>query len=200
MTAKRPLTHSKLSGSAGSSSRDVPVSSSGDRRGRRVSPLRLAYRLLARRAHSEEELAARLRRHGVSGAGIAATIDELKRQGYLDDAATAAQWARSWRSSKGWGPLRVRAELIRRGLDRRLAERVLAEAFPDDETEASAMQIAVRLAGKPAFAKASASGGQGPVRRLAAHLSRRGFPSDLARRVASHCCQGGDDVNIDHDD
>jgi regulatory protein len=156
----------------------------------------LAYRFLARRAHSEEELAARLRRHGVSGAGIAATIDELKRQGYLDDAATAAQWARSWRGSKGWGPLRVRAELIRRGLDRRLAERVLAEVCPDDETEASAMQIAVRLARRPAFA------GTGPrvALRLAAHLSRRGFPSDLARRVASHCCQAGDDVNIDHDD
>jgi len=159
----------------------------------------LAYRFLARRAHSEEELAAKLRRHGVSAAGIAATIDELKRQGYLDDAATAAQWACSWRGSKGWGPLRVRAELIRRGLDRRLAERVLAEAFPDDETEASAMRIAVRLAGRPAFAKASASGGQGPVRWLAAQLARRGFPDDLALRVASHCCLGGDNDMIDPD-
>jgi regulatory protein len=155
----------------------------------------LACRFLARRAHSQEELAARLRRHGVSGAGIAATLDELKRQGYLDDAATAAQWARSWRIYKGWGPLRVRAEFVRRGLDRRLAERVLAELFPDDETEAAAMQIAVRLAGRPSFAGT----GRRSALRLAAHLSRRGFPSDLARRVAARCCSGRNDDMIDAD-
>jgi len=155
----------------------------------------LAYRFLARRAYSEGELEARLRRHGVSGAEIAATLDGLKRQGYLDDAATAAQWARSWRIYKGWGPLRVRAELVRRGLDRRLAERVLAELFPDDETEAAAHRLAIRLISRPAFTRA----GRRRAQWLVAHLARRGFPADLARRVAARCCSGRDDDMIDLD-
>ncbi|MBI3620898.1 MAG: regulatory protein RecX [Nitrospirae bacterium] len=164
------------------------TASSAGRAGRR-SPRQLAYRLLARRAYSERELEARLRRRGVAAAEIAATLDGLKRLGYLDDAATAAQWARSWRTYKGWGPLRVRAELTRRGLDRRLTDRVVADSFPDDETEAAAMQAAVRLAARPAFARA----GRRRTLWLAAHLARRGFPPDLARRVAHRCCPKGED-------
>jgi regulatory protein len=153
----------------------------------------LAYRLLARRAFSERELEERLRRRGVSDAEIAVTLDGLKRQGYLDDAATAAQWARSWRTYKGWGPMRVRAELVRRGLDRRLAEQVLAESFPDDETETAAMQVAVRLVSRPAFSRA----GRRQAQWLAAHLMRRGFPIGTARRVAGRCCPGREDDMIE---
>jgi regulatory protein len=156
----------------------------------------LAFRLLARRAYSEGELAARLRRHGAPGAEIAAALEGLKRQGYLDDAVTAAEWARSWRVYKGWGPLRVRAELVRRGLDRRLAERATAECFPDDETEAAAHRLAVRLAGRAAFSRA----GRRKAQWLAAQVARRGFHADLARRVADRCCSGRDDDMIDADD
>jgi regulatory protein len=189
-----------LSGSAaGNASRGAPPASSEERKGSRISPLQLAYRYLARRAYTERELEERLRHRGVPDNGIAVVLERLKRYGYLDDAATAAQWARSWRTYKGWGPMRVRAELGRRGLDRRLTEQVLVELFPDDETEAAAMQVAVRLISRPDFAKASASGGQGPVRWLAAHLARRGFPADLAFRVAGRCCRGGNDDMIDAD-
>jgi len=153
----------------------------------------MACRLLARRAYSERELEERLRRRGVSDAEIAATFDALKQQGYLDDAATALQWARSWRSNKGWGPIRVRAELARRGLDPRMTEPLLAELFCDDETEASAMRVAVRLIRRPGFAKA----GHRRAQWLASHLLRRGFPPGLARRVASRCCSGRDDDMID---
>jgi regulatory protein len=149
--------------------------------------------LLARRAYSERELEACLRRRGVSPAETAETLDGLKRLGYLDDAATAAQWTRSWRAYKGWGPVRVRAELLRRGLERRLTERVLAESFPDDVTEAAAMQAAVRLTARPAFARA----GRRRALWLAAHLARRGFPPDLARRVAHRCCPHREEDMID---
>lgn len=190
MSAKKAPINSRSSGLAGNRSRAASSSApSAGSPGRRPTPRQLAYQLLARRAYSQHELEERLRRRGVSDADIAATIDGLKRLGYLDDAATAAQWARSWRTYKGWGPIRVRVELVRRGLDRRLAERVLAESFPDDEAEASAMQAAVRLVTRPAFARASASGGQGPARWMAAQLMRRGFSSDMARRVAGRCCR-----------
>ena len=214
MIAKRAPTSSRSSGSVDKRTRTASSTSpSSDQRGRRpsprhsaprhsaphpASPRQLAYRYLARRAYTEWELETRLRRRGVAADDVVATLEELKRLGYLNDAETAAQWARSWRLYKGWGPMRIRAELIRRGLDRPLTERLMAELFPHDETEAAAMQAAVRLAGRPAFSRASASGGQGPVRWLAAQLVRRGFPPGLAGRVASRCCSGHEeDVMID---
>ena len=207
MIAKRAPTSSRSSGSVDKRTRSAgPPAPSSAQRGRETtprlspplpsSPRQLAYRYLARRAYSEWELATRLRRRGVAEAEIVATLDELKRQGYLNDAETAAQWARSWRLYKGWGPLRIRAELIRRGLDRELMERLMAELFPHDETETAAMQAAIRLTGRPAFSRA------GRLKRqwLAGHLVRRGFPPGLAGRVASRCCSGHEeDVMIDPD-
>jgi regulatory protein len=187
--AKRARTNLRSSGSAGNAPRGAAPASPREREGRRVSPLQLAYWYLARRAYSERELKERLRRRGIHDAKIAATLEGLKRQGYLDDAATAAQWARSWRTYKGWGPLRVRAELGRRGLDRRVTERVLAESFPDEETEAAALQVALRLVGRPACARA----GRRRAQWLASHLARRGFPADLAVRVAGRCCRQGEE-------
>jgi len=188
-----------LSDSAGNTFRGASPASP-DRGRLRASALQLAYRCLTRRPHTERELEAKLHLRGVSDADIASILDHLTRQGYLDDAATAAQWARSWRIRKGWGPLRVRAELTRRGVHRRVTEPLLAELFPDEETEAAAMHIAVRLSRRPAFVRASASGGQGPVRRLAAQLARRGFPADLALRVAGRCCPGRDNDMIEHEE
>jgi regulatory protein len=195
VSAKRIRTNSRLSGSAANASRGASPASSAGGEGRRVPPLQLAYRYLARRAYGERELEARLRRRGVPDAELSPLLDDLKRQGYLNDAETAAQWTHSWRTVKGWGPLRVRAELARRGLDRQLIDRLLAELFSDEETETAAMRVAVKLAGRPAVARAS-SGGQGPVRRLAARLVCRGFPADLARRVAARCCSSRDNDMI----
>ncbi len=198
MSAKRPPINSRLSGSAGNRSRaaspSAPPAGPTGRRGspRLSSPRQLAYRFLARRAYSERELEARLRRHGVSDAEIAITFDGLKRLGYLDDAATAAQWARSWRTYKGWGPVRVRAELARRGLDRKLAERILTECFPDDETETAALQAAVRLVSRPAFSRA----GRRQAQWLAAQLMRRGFPPGTARRVVGRYCSRRDEDDM----
>ncbi|HUJ79927.1 MAG TPA: regulatory protein RecX [Nitrospiria bacterium] len=194
--AERPRTVSKSSGSAGNPAfRDA--SPDPGRPGRRcITALRLASRLLARRGHTEWELAARLRRRGVSDSDIADTLDLLKRQGYLDDAATAALWARSWRTHKGWGPIRVRAELIRRGVDRQVTDPLLAELFSDDETEAAALRVAARLVRRPAYARAGPR--QAPW--LAAHLARRGFPADLALRVAGRCCPGRDNDMIEPDE
>lgn len=197
MTAKRARINSRSSGSAGSRSRaaspSAPAGSTG-RHGspRRANPRQLAYRFLARRAYTERELEARLRRHGVSDAEIAVTFDGLKRLGYLDDAATAAQWARSWRTYKGWGPIRVRAELVRRGLDRKLAEQVLADSFPDDATEAAALQAAARLTGRPAFSRA----GRRQAQWLAAQLMRRGYSPGMVRRVVGRCCSRRDEDDM----
>ncbi len=153
-------------------------------------PLRLAaYRLLARRAYAAPELAERLRRRGFDASEVETTIAALTRQGYLNDRVTAMQWTRSWRDYKGWGPGRIRAELLRRGIGRGLAQEVLDEGCPERETEATAMAVAVRLVKRPAFRRA----GRRKAGWLAAQLMRRGFSGGLMWRVVRQCCSSQDD-------
>lgn len=78
--------------------------------------LDVAVRLLARRNHARAELAGKLRLRGFSGAAIEAALSACDRYGYLDDEETARQFFRELRR-KGNGPLKIRRELARRGLN-----------------------------------------------------------------------------------
>ena len=148
---------------------------------------------MARRAYTEWELCERLKRRGVSAAEAADALRELKRRGLIDDGATAAMWAQSWRDRKGWGPLRVRIELGRRGIGRPLADDVLRDCFPSDDLQASVERAAAALTRRPTFRRA----GRQQARWLAAQLQRRGFPHDAIRRVIfSRCPSPEEDDNI----
>jgi len=57
------------------------------------TPFDYAYRLLARRAYSEQELTDKLLTKGFTEAAVTRTIARLKAQGYLDDARLAADHA-----------------------------------------------------------------------------------------------------------
>jgi regulatory protein len=139
--------------------------------------------LLARRAYTERELLDRLARRGVAPADAAAAVGELRRRGLVDDGATAAMWARSWRDYKGWGPLRIRAELSRRGIGRPVADALLEELFGGDGAQSVAAREAARLIRRPAFRRA----GRHRARWLTAQLLRRGFPHAVVRRVVLSC-------------
>ncbi|MEA3243382.1 MAG: regulatory protein RecX [Pseudomonadota bacterium] len=85
-----------------------------------------ALRLLARREHSELEL-----RHKLIGRSFADTIVDvvvvqLLDQGLLSDQRFAEVYARG-RFERGYGPLRIRAELRERGVSGDLTEQNLAE-------------------------------------------------------------------------
>jgi regulatory protein len=152
---------------------------------------------LARRAYTEWELCERLKRRGVAAAEVADAVRELKRRGLINDDATATSWAQSWRDRKGWGPLRVRAELGRRGIGRPLADDILRECFPSDDLQVLVERAAVALARRPTFQRA----GRQQARWLAAQLQRRGFPHDAIRRVIlSRCPSAKEDDNIGPND
>ncbi|MGQ4878463.1 regulatory protein RecX [Billgrantia sp. LNSP4103-1] len=94
---------------------------------RASSPRDDAIRLLARREYSRAELVQRLGARGHSAETIAACLDELGAEGLQSDARFAESFLRS-RVLRGQGPLKVRAELERRGVERALIAAVLAEA------------------------------------------------------------------------
>lgn len=129
-----------------------------------------AVQLLALRAHFRAELEAKLSRRGYPEDEIAAALDRLTAEGYLDDRRTAAEFTAARMQGSGEGRRRLRAELARRGVDAEVAEEAVAELTPEDDLpaarEAARRWAARRPAGKPPQAERAS---------LARHLERKGF-------------------------
>ncbi|NIC05085.1 regulatory protein RecX [Billgrantia bachuensis] len=101
---------------------------------RTSSPRDDAIRLLARREYSRAELAQRLAARAHSPEAIGACLDELEAEGLQSDARFAESFLRS-RVMRGQGPLKVRVELERRGIERPLVATALAEAEQAGEVD-----------------------------------------------------------------
>lgn len=144
----------------------------------------LALRLLARREHSELELRNKLFRRGIDENVISTVLAELCGNDLLSDERFAETYVRV-RKDRGYGPLKIHAELRQRGVAEALiraalnasdefwlehARRVLEKRFTEgfrgteDETKKTSMRAHNELA------------------RQARFLSARGFPSAIIYR------------------
>ncbi len=86
-----------------------------------------AIRLLARREYSRAELAGRLAAKHHEAERIQQALDALEAEGLQSDARFAESFVRS-RLARGQGPMKVRAGLQERGIERELARSALDEA------------------------------------------------------------------------
>ena len=75
-----------------------------------------ALSMLARREHSGAELRAKLAAKGFPSDIIDDALLDLNRSGWLSDARFVEAFIRA-RSERGYGPVRIRAELMERGVD-----------------------------------------------------------------------------------
>ncbi|QOC21530.1 regulatory protein RecX [Wenzhouxiangella sp. AB-CW3] len=89
-----------------------------------------ALRLLARREHSFVELVHKLGRRGWPESDVQSMVSELAEENLQSDERFAESYVRS-RVMKHYGPVRIRAELGERGIDRSAAERALREEAVD---------------------------------------------------------------------
>jgi regulatory protein len=138
------------------------------------SALAAAYRLLAQRSRSRHELAQRLTLKGHAEDVVAAVLDRLAEQGFLDDAAFAAAFVADKRGLAGWGEERIAAELRRLGVSPATIEAALGS--PEGGSDAEAARAAAVLArmgapGEPLDATR---------RRAFERLRRRGFSTSVA--------------------
>ena len=88
-----------------------------------------AAHIAGRRALSRQELQQKLCRRGSSEEDASQAADWLEEIGALDDEAYAALLVRHY-SDRGYGPGRIRQELLRRGISRDLWEQALKQAPP----------------------------------------------------------------------
>ncbi|MEJ5358473.1 MAG: RecX family transcriptional regulator [Desulfobacterales bacterium] len=103
--------------------------------------LTLALRFLSRRDHSARELSGKLERKGVEAEIVRGVIEECRRLGYIDESRSAAQLAQSLRR-RGFGMLRLRRDLLRRGLLSTEEDRLPPGVWDPAEEAAAALQAA----------------------------------------------------------
>ena len=135
--------------------------------------------LVSSRMLSRKELTDRLERRGATEDEAADTADWLEDLGALDDAAYAAAVVRHY-GHMGYGRLRVRQELQRRGIQRALWDTALEELGRSDEAIEALLRS--RLKGRVPE--------RDEGRKLAAMLQRRGFTWQEIRPVLSRFLDG----------
>lgn len=140
-----------------------------------------ALRILARRAHSREELRRKLLRKGSSNQAdeVLARLEDL---GYLNDEEFACLRARSQRISKHWGNLRIRLDLKSRGLDARIVELALSRLeaeLPEVESLHQLTQSWIRSFGSPTTAS--------KLKRLFDRCLRLGYSPEQVRAELGDC-------------
>jgi regulatory protein len=133
-----------------------------------------AYRFLARRSYSHEELKARLLQKGFAPEAIAYALETVARRGYLNDEETALQWASSLVKQRGWGRDKIRAYLFRKGIAPDLIDRVQRTVWQDNDEAAVACTVL-----KKHFARAAEE--PSPAKK-ARFLKARGFSAGVIYR------------------
>ena len=136
----------------------------------------IALGLLARREHGRRELHGKLTQRGFAPEVVAPVLDALEAEGSLSDARYARAFVHG-RLERGWGVDRIRAELIRRGVEETWIEAALEETADEDDGYERLEAARRKKFGpdKPKDYKERA--------RQARFLQYRGFPMDHIRRA-----------------
>jgi len=127
------------------------------------------FDLLMRRSYTQKEMIDKLKRKEFSERAISATIETLKRLGYIKDESYAEDWVESRKRLKPKGRKALREELTKKGIDKGIIDRVVAGI--DDEEE---REMALRAAQKQAVHYKGLDQ-KVAKRRLYGFLLRRGF-------------------------
>lgn len=150
------------------------------------TPVQRALGLLARREHSRKELVEKLVARGVDPDEVHAAVERLAGEGWQDDRRFAEGVVRN-RAAGGYGPLYIRAELARHGLD----DVEIAEAL--DGFEGDWVENAQELVRRRLGSQRQDSPSLTAQRKIADLLMRRGFAGDVVRQV-SHLIRSALDV------
>jgi regulatory protein len=159
---------------------DEPAPSASDIRQR-------ALRLLARREHTRLELARKLGARATLSAEhhalVTEVLDQLEQEGLLHEDRFVSAYVNE-RFDKGFGPLRIRAELQTRGIGETLIDRHL-KLDDDDcfELLCRADSHWLRINQRPLNDEPEAAASRRETARRARFLESRGFPTHLIARL-----------------
>ncbi|MDH5542492.1 MAG: recombination regulator RecX [Nitrospinota bacterium] len=95
--------------------------------------MNVAYRLLARRDRSILEIREALKKRDFEEDTIKEVISRLVDDGYLNDRKFATLYGSSLSRNRKVGPNYIMNKLIKKGVDRKLADEAIAEIFSNPE-------------------------------------------------------------------
>jgi regulatory protein len=130
------------------------------------------FRFLGHRDRTVAEVRRHLERKRVEPAGIDAAIEELERQGYLDDARFAQRFAEDRRRLDAWGADRIERRLLALGVDPSVAAEAVRTGQSHDELSAAVDLLRRRLGRAPESER--------DRERAFGLLARRGYELELA--------------------
>lgn len=133
-----------------------------------------ALRMLAVREHSRAELEHKLIMKGHLGEAVQRVLDDLEQRRLLSDERFTDQYV-AMRKRKGYGPLRIRAELRERGVASELVTTMLDEAGHDWRKLLREVRLG-RFGDRPMNDRKE-------MARQARFLAQRGFPESLVREA-----------------
>jgi len=100
-----------------------------------------AFRLLGRRQHSSSELRRKLWNKDYEQKLIDEVIEDLKKNGYLDDREFIRAFVAEKSKAKNWSSKKIKGELFKRGVASKLIDEMLSEQPTESDLE-SAMKLA----------------------------------------------------------
>lgn len=138
-----------------------------------------ALRYVGQRARTTDEVQRSLLQKGFAEPIVEDTVADLDRLGLLDDATYARQYAASRFNGPGYGPARIRQDLIRRGVARRHIDAALDALAESEDLDAEAREQAE----KKWRSLASEEDVRKRQKKTMDYLVRRGYGFDVARSV-----------------
>lgn len=139
-----------------------------------------AVRWIGRRPHAGKEIGQKLRQYEFDEDIITEVTSRLQNQGLLDDRSFAEEWIGHRVHSQKKGRRWAIAELKQKGVSAAHIEEAMKAIDPEVEYE-NALQLARKKW------KQTSGDRRTRMHKTAAYLVRRGFPSDLVRKVVQIC-------------
>ncbi len=140
-----------------------------------------ALSLLARRAHSKYELKQKLFQKKFEKEKIETVLNTLESDGYINDFEFAKLFINE-RIAKGKsGPIKIKSELMGKGIKREVIDEVLKIFFPSEENEDAAFSIAEK---KISQLKKRNLDERIIKQKLYSFLLSRGFSFEVAKQVS----------------
>ena len=154
-----------------------------------------ALRLLSFKPRSVKELCDKLRCKRYDNELVDKVVDQLKRQGFLDDDKFGRLAAHSSVHTRPMGRRRLEMELERKGLSKETVRKSLESLGDYDEKQAARDLVSGR------FQRMTGLSAEKKKARLFGFLRRRGFPTDVIFSVLSElfAASGGRSMEESHD-
>lgn len=141
--------------------------------------------LLGSRDYSERRMRDKLRDAGYPGSVIEEAVEKLRKAGYLDDRRFAQSYVRSHLRDRS--RLRIMRDLAEKGISESVIEEAFAAVEEEENVDDAQKEQVLRLLRKRGFEPGAASYEE--RQKTMAFLHRKGYPSDLIRRLTG----GGED-------